>query len=187
MPDRELARLRGDEIGIVFQEPRTALNPDPHGRSANRRGDRIHGASGDAKRAHARFEAVRVRLPDRSRSSIAPRTSSPAAQRQRVATRWRSSARACSSPTEPTTLDVTIQSEILALLPRRDEGVSLVFITHDLAVLAAGRHRRRGSRTRARRRSPLQSRRCSPHRARRSRRGCSAMRRRRCGARTGIA
>lgn len=141
MPDRELARVRGDEIGIVFQEPRTALNPI---RTVGRQiaeAIRIHEGIGRREaRARAVREASRVRLPDPE--SIVDRYPHQLSggQRQRVAIAM---ALACRPrlliADEPTTaLDVTIQSEILALLLRlvEDEGMSLVFITHDLAVLA---------------------------------------------------
>ena len=65
MPDRELARLRGDEIGMVFQEPRTALNPI---RTVGRQiaeSVRIHERVGRREaRERAVSEAARVQLPD---------------------------------------------------------------------------------------------------------------------------
>ncbi|WP_309068362.1 ABC transporter ATP-binding protein [Microbacterium sp.] len=141
LPDRELARLRGDEIGMVFQEPQTALNPI---RTVGRQiaeSVRIHR---DVSRAEARRiavqEAGRVRLPDPG--SIVRRYPHQLSggQRQRVAIAM---ALACAPrlliADEPTTaLDVTIQAEILQLLRGlvKDSGMSLVFITHDLAVLA---------------------------------------------------
>ena len=141
MPDRRLAQLRGDEIGIVFQEPRTALNPI---RTVGRQiaeSIRIHEHIGRREaRQRAIAEAARVRLPDPQ--SIVDRYPHQLSggQRQRVATAM---ALACRPrlliADEPTTaLDVTIQAEILALLLSlvEEEGMSLVFITHDLAVLA---------------------------------------------------
>ena len=141
MPDRELARYRGDDIGIVFQEPRTALNPI---RTVGRQiaeSLRIHtGASRREAAARAIDEARRVRLPEPE--SIVNRYAHQLSggQRQRVAIAM---ALACRPrlliADEPTTaLDVTIQAEILDLMLSlvQDEGMSLVFITHDLAVLA---------------------------------------------------
>lgn len=141
MRDRELAKLRGDDLGIVFQEPRTALNPI---RTVGRQiaeSIRIHEGIGRREaRARAIAEAARVRLPDPE--SIVDRYPHQLSggQRQRVAIAM---ALACRPrlliADEPTTaLDVTIQSEILALLLSlvETEGMSLVFITHDLAVLA---------------------------------------------------
>ena len=98
MPDRELATLRGDEIGIVFQEPRTALNPI---RTIGRQiGEsvRIHeGLSRAEARARAVAEAA-ARRPARpaSASSRGTRTSSPAVSGSAPRSRWRSrAARAC--------------------------------------------------------------------------------------------
>jgi peptide/nickel transport system ATP-binding protein len=141
MPDRELATLRGDEIGIVFQEPRTALNPI---RTIGRQiGEavRIHeGLSRRDARARAVAEATRVALPDPERIVARYPHQLSGGQRQRAAIAM---ALACRPrlliADEPTTaLDVTIQAEILELLLSlvEDDGMSLVFITHDLAVLS---------------------------------------------------
>ncbi|WP_309128097.1 ABC transporter ATP-binding protein [Microbacterium sp.] len=141
MPDRQLAELRGDEIGMVFQEPRTALNPI---RTVGRQiaeSVRIHERLGrrDA-RLRAVAEAARVLLPDPE--SIVDRYPHQLSggQRQRVAI---AAALACRPrlliADEPTTaLDVTIQADILRLLLSlvEEQGMSLLFITHDLAVLS---------------------------------------------------
>ena len=141
LPDRELAELRGDEIGIVFQEPRTALNPI---RTVGRQiaeSVRIHQRVSRAEaKARAVEEARRVALPDPERIVARYPHQLSGGQRQRVAI---ATALACRPrlliADEPTTaLDVTIQAEILELLLSlaRDDGMSLVFITHDLAVLS---------------------------------------------------
>ncbi|MFT4260592.1 ATP-binding cassette domain-containing protein [Microbacterium sp.] len=141
MRDRDLARLRGDDIGIVFQEPRTALNPI---RTVGRQiaeSVRIHERiSRRDARDRAVAEAARVRLPDPERIVDRYPHQLSGGQRQRVALAM---ALACRPKLliadEPTTaLDVTVQAEILRLLLDlvRDEGMSLLFITHDLAVLA---------------------------------------------------
>ena len=141
MPDRELARLRGDDIGIVFQEPRTALNPI---RTVGRQiaeSVRIHtGAGRREARLRAIEEATRVHLPDPETIIDKYPHQLSGGQRQRVAIAM---ALACRPrlliADEPTTaLDVTIQAEILNLLLSLvdEHGMSLMFITHDLAVLA---------------------------------------------------
>ncbi|WP_193598555.1 ATP-binding cassette domain-containing protein [Microbacterium sp. YJN-G] len=141
MPDRELAKLRGDDIGMVFQEPRTALNPI---RTAGRQiaeSVRIHEGIGRREaRGRAIAEAARVRLPDPETIVDRYPHQLSGGQRQRVAIAM---ALACRPKLliadEPTTaLDVTIQAEVLALLLSlvEEQGMSLVFITHDLAVLS---------------------------------------------------
>ncbi|MFT4219444.1 MAG: ABC transporter ATP-binding protein [Microbacterium sp.] len=141
LPDRELAQLRGDEIGIVFQEPRTALNPI---RTVGRQiaeSVRIHRRlDRRAARARAVEEARRVSLPEPERIVARYPHQLSGGQRQRVAI---AVALACWPrlliADEPTTaLDVTIQAEILELLHGLvdEAGMSLVFITHDLAVLS---------------------------------------------------
>ena len=141
LPDRTLAALRGDEIGIVFQEPRTALNPI---RTVGRQiaeAIRIHEGIGRREaRRRAVEEAARVRLPDPENIVDRYPHQLSGGQRQRVAI---AIALACRPrlliADEPTTaLDVTIQAEILSLLLSlvEEEGMSLMFITHDLAVLS---------------------------------------------------
>ena len=141
LPDRELAALRGDDIGMVFQEPRTALNPlHTVGRQIGE-SVRIHeGVSRREALRRAIAEAERVALPDPERIVSRYPHQLSGGQRQRVAIAM---ALACHPhlliADEPTTaLDVTIQAGILSLLRSlvQDAGMSLVFITHDLAVLA---------------------------------------------------
>ncbi|MET0297347.1 MAG: ABC transporter ATP-binding protein [Microbacterium sp.] len=141
LADRELAGIRGDEIGIVFQEPRTALNPI---RTVGRQiaeSVRIHEkATKKDAAARAVEEARRVALPDPEGIVARYPHQLSGGQRQRVAIAM---ALACRPrlliADEPTTaLDVTIQAEILELMLSlvEDDGMSLVFITHDLAVLS---------------------------------------------------
>lgn len=141
MPDKQLARFRGDDIGIVFQEPRTALNPiRTVGRQISE-SVRIHNrVSKREARERAIAEAARVHLPDAQSIIDKYPHQLSGGQRQRVAIAM---ALACRPrlliADEPTTaLDVTIQAEILQLLLSlvQEQGMSLMFITHDLAVLA---------------------------------------------------
>jgi len=141
LPDRELARLRGDEIGMVFQEPRTALNPI---RTIGRQiaeTVRIHEhVDRRTARTRAVAEAARVALPDPEWIVDRYPHQLSGGQRQRAAIAVALAARPrLLVADEPTTaLDVTIQAGVLRLLLSLVEsaGMSLVFITHDLAVLA---------------------------------------------------
>jgi peptide/nickel transport system ATP-binding protein len=141
LPERELARLRGDQLGIVFQEPQTSLNPI---RTVGRQiaeTIRIHhrvdrGTAGQ----RAVEEARRVQLPDPERIVGRYPHQLSGGQRQRVgiAIALAAGPRLLIADEPTTALDVTIQAEILDLLSGlvADAGMSLVFITHDLAVLS---------------------------------------------------
>jgi len=141
LADSELAAIRGRQIGIVFQEPRTALNPI---RTIGRQLVEpllIHGLLPRKRARDAAIELARtVRIPDPENAvNLYPHQLS-GGQRQRVGI---AIALACNPSVlladEPTTaLDVTIQAEIIALFDQLvdDRGSSLIFITHDLAVLS---------------------------------------------------
>ncbi|MGG7510568.1 ABC transporter ATP-binding protein [Plantibacter sp. YIM 135249] len=141
LSDREIARIRGEEIGIVFQEPRTALNPiRTIGRQMGEPLRIHHGASKREAMERAVELAERVRLPDPVDIVKRYPHQLSGGQRQRVATAIALANRpSLLIADEPTTaLDVTIQSQILGLFERlvSETGASLVFITHDLAVLS---------------------------------------------------
>lgn len=138
---KEMRSIRGDEIGMIFQEPMSALNPVftigrqlIDGLIAHKR------MAADAARARALELLRQVRIPEpEHRLNQYPHELS-GGMRQRVVI---AIAMACEPrlliADEPTTaLDVTIQSEILALVDRlkRENEMSVLFITHDMAVVA---------------------------------------------------
>lgn len=133
--------VRGDEIGMIFQEPMTSLNPVFTIERQLTDGLRVHrGLSGQAARARALELLKEVRIPEpEQRLQQYPHELS-GGMRQRVVI---AIAMACRPrlliADEPTTaLDVTIQAEILALINRlkRETGMAVMFITHDMAVVA---------------------------------------------------
>ena len=139
--DTLMRTIRGNEIGIIFQEPMTSLNPVfTIGRQLTE-GLRVHtGMNREQATAHALELLRRVRIPEPERRLRQYPHELSGGMRQRVVIAM---ALACEPrlliADEPTTaLDVTIQAEILALIDRlkRETGTSVLFITHDMAVVA---------------------------------------------------
>ncbi|MFO1294201.1 MAG: ABC transporter ATP-binding protein [Rubrivivax sp.] len=136
-----LCALRGNRIGMVFQEPMTALNPLHTVGRQIAESLRLHkGLDRTAARAEALRLLERVQLPQpRERLDAYPHQLS-GGQRQRVVI---AIALACGPDLlvadEPTTaLDVTIQREVLDLIDElvRADGMGLVLISHNLGVMA---------------------------------------------------
>jgi peptide/nickel transport system ATP-binding protein/glutathione transport system ATP-binding protein len=140
--DAETMRdIRGDEIGMIFQEPMTSLNPVFTIERQLTDGLRVHRRlTGHAARARALELLQEVRMPEPERRLQQYPHELSGGMRQRVVI---AIAMACRPrlliADEPTTaLDVTIQAEILALINRlkRETGMAVLFITHDMAVVA---------------------------------------------------
>ncbi|MGH2595290.1 MAG: ABC transporter ATP-binding protein [Actinomycetota bacterium] len=133
--------VRGRSIGIVFQEPMTALNPVMHVGDQIAEGPLAHlGLSKLAARERA-FELMReVGIPDPGRRYASFPHELSGGMRQRVmiaiALSCEPALILCDEPT--TAIDVTIQDQILKLLQRLQTsmGMSVIYVTHDLAVVA---------------------------------------------------
>ena len=140
--DQSLMRsIRGNEIGMIFQEPMTALNPVfTVGRQLSE-GLRVHKGMNNSEARAAALELLeKVRIPEAEKRLNQYPHELSGGMRQRVVIAM---ALACEPrlliADEPTTaLDVTIQAEILALIDRlkRETGTAVLFITHDMAVVA---------------------------------------------------
>ena len=139
LSEREMCGWRGARVGMVFQEPMTALNPlQTIGRQVAEV-IRIHGAASDPETA-AKEALARAGLPpDKFPLDRSPHDLS-GGQRQRVVIAMAVALRPrLLIADEPTTaLDVTTQAVILDLLKRlaKEDGAGLLMITHDLAVVA---------------------------------------------------
>ena len=138
--ERDLRRVRGNDISFIFQEPMTSLNPLHSIERQLAESLALHqGLTGQPARARILDLLIKVGIRDpESRLSAYPHQLS-GGQRQRVMIAMAlANGPELLIADEPTTaLDVTIQAQILDLLAdlKRDEGLSLLFITHDLTIV----------------------------------------------------
>jgi microcin C transport system ATP-binding protein len=144
--EREMRGIRGAEIGMIFQEPMTALNPLYT--IGNQIGEvlELHQAlRPNAARARAIELLAQTGIPEPERRVDAYPHQLSGGQRQRamiaMALACRPKLLICDEPT--TALDVTIQAQILELLDelQRSMGMAMLFITHDLNLVRRFTHR----------------------------------------------
>lgn len=139
--ERQMQQVRGNEIGMIFQDPMTSLNPTTKVGYQIAEGLIKHlriSKKEALKRAEKMLELVAVSQPDRRVKQYPHEFSGGMRQRAMIAL-----ALACEPKLliadEPTTaLDVTIQAQILELLKdiQKKTGTSIILITHDLGVVA---------------------------------------------------
>jgi oligopeptide/dipeptide ABC transporter ATP-binding protein len=139
--ERELSGIRGREIGTIFQDPMTSLDPTMQVGDQIAESRRLHlGERRGTARARAGELLDKVGIPDAARRLRAYPHELSGGMQQRVMI---AAAIACDPrlviADEPTTaLDVTIQAEILGLLRdlQRESGMAVLLVTHDLGVVA---------------------------------------------------
>jgi peptide/nickel transport system ATP-binding protein/glutathione transport system ATP-binding protein len=138
---RTMQGIRGNEIGMIFQEPMTSLNPVfTVGRQLTD-GLRMH-ENLTWKQAGARalelLHEVRIPEPERRFKQYPHELSGGMRQRVVIAIAMACRPRLLIADEPTTALDVTIQAEIIALINRlkRETGMAVMFITHDMAVVA---------------------------------------------------
>ncbi|SEB65302.1 peptide/nickel transport system ATP-binding protein/oligopeptide transport system ATP-binding protein [Nitratireductor aquibiodomus] len=141
MSERQRMKVRGNQVSMIFQEPMTSLNPVFTVGFQISEAIRTHetvSKEAARKRAIQMLDLVGIPLPEMRYDSYPHQLSGGMRQRVMIAM-----ALACRPQImladEPTTaLDVTIQAQILKLMNRLKEeiGTSILFITHDLGVIA---------------------------------------------------
>jgi peptide/nickel transport system ATP-binding protein len=138
LPEGRMRALRGVRVAMIFQSPISSLNPVFRVGDTFLRALRLHGASKPDARQRA-VEAMREVVLSPDLLHRYPHQLS-GGQAQRVAIAMAVALRAeLLLADEPTSaLDVTVQAEILALIQRlrQEEGMSVLFVSHDLAVVA---------------------------------------------------
>ena len=140
-PDRDMKRVRGAKISMIFQEPMTALNPVLTVETQLLETVETHTALSRAEAREAVLDALRqVEIPNPEKRLRAYPHQLSGGQRQRIMIAM---ALICNPrlliADEPTTaLDVTVQAQILRLMKRlvEERGSSLLLITHDFGVIA---------------------------------------------------
>ena len=142
LPENELRALRGREIAMIFQEPMTALNPVLGIGAQIEEAIRVHDPGLGPGELHNRvIEALQraaVPEPELRARQYPHQLSGGLRQRAMIAMALAAGPRILLADEPTTALDVTLQKQILELLARlRDElGLALLFITHDLGVVA---------------------------------------------------
>lgn len=141
LTDEEKRRFRGKEIGMIFQEPMTSLNPSLRCGEQVEESIRLHlklGKEEAKKRVIELFEKVLLPNPERMYKAYPHELSGGQRQRVMIAMAISCEPKVLIADEPTTALDVTVQRTILDLIKKlqKESDLSCLFISHDLGVIA---------------------------------------------------
>jgi oligopeptide/dipeptide ABC transporter ATP-binding protein len=141
LTERKMREIRGNKIAMIYQEPMTSLNPVYTVGSQIAEAVRRHRGVSRAQASERALEMLRlagISAPERRMSEYPHQLSGGMRQRVMIAMALSCDPRLLIADEPTTALDVTIQAQILDLLKRlkRQSGMSLILITHDLGIVA---------------------------------------------------
>lgn len=139
-PDREILQMLGSDLGIVFQEPMTSMNPVMRIGPQVEESLRIHTKFSPRERKEKALEALRwveLENPEEIYSKYPHQLSGGMLQRVMIAAAIISRPKLLVADEPTTALDVTVQAEILELLKRlnREHSMAILLISHNLRVV----------------------------------------------------
>ncbi|WP_159588381.1 ABC transporter ATP-binding protein [Chelativorans xinjiangense] len=138
--EAELRRVRGNEITMIFQEPMTSLNPLHTIEKQIGEILKLHRGMGDRQATERTLELLRqvgIQEPEKRLDAFPHQLSGGQRQRVMIAMALANEPDLLIADEPTTALDVTVQAQILELLAklRRDNDMSMLFITHDLGIV----------------------------------------------------
>jgi len=139
-PHKALRKIRGNEISFIFQEPMTSLNPLHTIEKQMREAISLHhpmGKTAEKARILELLHKVGIKDAESRLPSFPHQLSGGQRQRVMIAMALANRPKLLIADEPTTALDVTIQAQILQLLAdlQRDEGLAILFITHDLGIV----------------------------------------------------
>lgn len=141
LSEKEFQKIRGNEIAMIFQEPMSALNPSISCGNQVSEMLRVHlklSHSEAKKETLSLFEKVKLPRPNAIYNSYPHQISGGQMQRVMIAMAISCKPKLLIADEPTTALDVTVQREVLLLLKdlQKETGMSLIFISHDLALVS---------------------------------------------------